>query len=100
VNRTERALLTLDALRGAIPRPETELTYTDPYELIVAVILSAQCTDERVNKVTPALFAAYPTLKALAGAEPEAVFPYIRSVSYPNNKAKHPRYAAPGPAGR
>lgn len=79
----------MEALRAAIPRPETELHYTNEYELIVAVILSAQCTDARVNLVTPGLFEAYPTLAALAAAEPEEVFPYIRSVSYPNNKSKH-----------
>lgn len=89
VNRTERARYALDALRERIPAPETELHYRTEYELLVAVILSAQCTDARVNKVTPALFEAYPTVEALAGAEPEDVFPYIRSVSYPNNKAKH-----------
>ncbi|MEZ4699568.1 MAG: endonuclease III [Rhodothermales bacterium] len=89
VTRSERARATLTALRLAIPRPETELHYRDEYELIVAVILSAQCTDERVNKVTPALFEAFPDVQALARATPEDVFPYIRSVSYPNNKAKH-----------
>ena len=72
-----------------IPRPETELDHGSDYELIVAVILSAQCTDERVNKVTPALFEEFPTLVALANAEPEEIFPFIRSVSYPNNKSKH-----------
>ncbi len=72
-----------------IPRPETELHYENPYQLIVAVILSAQCTDERVNKVTPALFEAFPSFEALAGATPEQVYPYIRSISYPNNKARH-----------
>ena len=89
VNRTERARYALEALREAIPTPETELNYENEYELLIAVILSAQCTDERVNKVTPALFEAFPTVAALAAATPEAVYPYIRSVSYPNNKAKH-----------
>jgi len=89
VNCRERARHTLEALRVAIPRPETELRYNDPYELIVAVILSAQCTDERVNKVTPALFEAFPTVDALARALPEDILPYIKSVSYPNNKSKH-----------
>ncbi len=89
MNRKEKARLVLDALREMIPRPETELEYTNPYELIVAVILSAQCTDARVNKVTPALFEAFPTIEALAKATPEQVFPFIRSCSYPNNKAKH-----------
>lgn len=79
----------LERLREAIPRPETELDYGTEYELIVAVILSAQCTDARVNKVTPALFEAFPTVEALAEATPEQVYPFIRSVSYPNNKSKH-----------
>ena len=72
-----------------MPVAETELHYTDPFQLLVAVILSAQCTDKRVNLVTPALFEAYPTAEVMAEATPEAVFEFIRSVSYPNNKAKH-----------
>lgn len=71
------------------PDAETELQYTNPYELLVAVILSAQCTDKRVNLTTPALFQQYPTARHLALAEPEDVLPYIKSISYPNNKAKH-----------
>lgn len=71
------------------PVAETELHYHDPFQLLIAVILSAQCTDKRVNMVTPALFEAYPTPQALALATPEEVFPYIKSVSYPNNKSKH-----------
>jgi endonuclease III len=71
------------------PEPETELYYENPYQLLVAVILSAQCTDKRVNMVTPALFSAYPTPEALSKAEPEDIFPFIRSISYPNNKSKH-----------
>jgi endonuclease III len=71
------------------PDPETELHYTDPYELIVAVILSAQCTDKRVNLITPALLRAYPDASAMAKATPEEIFPYISSCSYPNNKSKH-----------
>ncbi|MBQ1972927.1 MAG: endonuclease III [Paraprevotella sp.] len=85
-DRYEQALQLLDK---AIPVPETELHYNNPYELLVAVILSAQCTDKRVNMITPALFEAYPTAEVLAEASPEAVFEYIRSISYPNNKAKH-----------
>ena len=85
----ERALFTLKALRKAIPEPETELHYNNEYELLVAVILSAQCTDERVNKVTPALFEAFPTVQLLAEASVDEVFPFIKSVSYPNNKSKH-----------
>ena len=72
-----------------MPVAESELTYSNPFELLVAVILSAQCTDKRVNLTTPALFAAYPTPEAMAAATAEEIFPYIRSISYPNNKAKH-----------
>jgi endonuclease-3 len=68
---------------------ETELHYTNNYELLVAVILSAQCTDKRVNMVTPALFESFPTPEVMAAATPEAVFAYIRSISYPNNKSKN-----------
>jgi endonuclease-3 len=71
------------------PEAETELHYTNPYELLVAVILSAQCTDKRINQVTPALFARFPDADSLAASDAEEVFTYIRSVSYPNNKAKH-----------
>ncbi len=71
------------------PVAETELHYKDPYQLIVAVILSAQCTDKRINMITPALFEKYPTPEKLAAATPEEVYTYIKSVSYPNNKAKH-----------
>lgn len=71
------------------PDAVTELHYSNPYELLVAVILSAQCTDKRINQVTPALFERFPTPGALAASTPEEVFNYIRSVSYPNNKAKH-----------
>jgi endonuclease-3 len=72
-----------------MPVAETELHYGNPFELLVAVILSAQCTDKRVNLVTPPLFARFPDAESLAAAAPEEVFTYIRSVSYPNNKAKH-----------
>ena len=72
-----------------MPVAESELNYGNPFELLVAVILSAQCTDKRVNLTTPALFAAYPTAEAMAKATAEEIFPYIKSISYPNNKAKH-----------
>ncbi|MEL7169218.1 MAG: endonuclease III [Bacteroidota bacterium] len=88
LSRTARAAVTLDRLRERIPRPETELAYASEFQLLVAVILSAQCTDKRVNLVTPDLFAAYPTPQSMAKAEADEIFPYIRSVSYPNNKAK------------
>jgi endonuclease-3 len=71
------------------PNPVTELRYSNPFELLIAVILSAQCTDKRINQITPALFERYPDPQALAASTPEDVFNYIRSVSYPNNKAKH-----------
>lgn len=72
-----------------MPVAETELHYSNPFELLVAVILSAQCTDKRVNMITPALFHDYPTPEAMAASTPEVIFEYIHSVSYPNNKAKH-----------
>jgi endonuclease-3 len=72
-----------------MPVAETELDYADPFGLVVSVILSAQCTDKRVNMIAPALLEKYPTAEAMAKASPEAIFPYIRSCSYPNNKAKH-----------
>ena len=72
-----------------MPVVETELTYANPFQLLIAVILSAQCTDKRVNATTPSLFNVFPNPQALAAASPELVYPYIRSISYPNNKAKH-----------
>lgn len=74
---------------AARPTAQSELHYENAYQLLVAVILSAQCTDKRVNLATPALFAAYPDPQALAQAAPEEVFPYIKSISYPNNKSRH-----------
>ncbi len=71
------------------PNAQTELNYSNPFELLIAVILSAQCTDKRINLITPALFERYPTPESLAESSVEEVFSYIRSVSYPNNKAKH-----------
>jgi endonuclease III len=71
------------------PIAETELAYRTPYELLVAVSLSAQCTDKRVNMVTPKLFERFPDAESLSKAEFDEVFSYIRSISYPNNKAKH-----------
>lgn len=71
------------------PEAKTELNYANSFELLVAVILSAQCTDKRVNAVTPALFERFPTAESLANSHFDKVFPFIRSVSYPNNKTKH-----------
>lgn len=72
-----------------VPEAETELLYDSPYQLLVAVILSAQCTDKRVNLTTPAIFQRYPSAEMLAKADFEELFPYIKSISYPNNKTKH-----------
>lgn len=79
----------LDYFTTNFPEPETELVYGNPFELLVAVILSAQCTDKRVNIVTPPLFERFPDAESLALSNAEEVFGYIRSISYPNNKAKH-----------
>ena len=89
MTKAERYLHVLDYFKTNNPNAETELYYENPYELLVAVILSAQCTDKRVNLTTPALFKKYSTSKKLASAEFEDVFALIRSISYPNNKAKH-----------
>ena len=72
-----------------MPVAETELHYDNPFQLIIAVILSAQCTDKRVNMVTPAIYRDFPTPESLASTTPEVMYEYVRSVSYPNNKAKH-----------
>ena len=72
-----------------MPVAESELNYSTPFELLVAVILSAQCTDKRINQIPPPLFRDYPTPEAMAQATPDIIYKYIRSVSYPNNKAKH-----------
>lgn len=72
-----------------MPDPKTELNYDSPFHLLLAVILSAQCTDKRVNIVTPPLFEAYPEAASLAAAAPEEVFEFIKSVSFPNNKTRH-----------
>ena len=85
----ERYAKTISWFRENMPVAETELHYTDAFALVVSVILSAQCTDKRVNLITPALMARYPTAEAMAKATPGELFEYIRSCSYPNNKAKH-----------
>lgn len=77
-----------------MPTAESELHFKNPWQLLVAVVLSAQCTDKRVNMTTPALFEAFPTPQAMAAVSAEEIFPYIRSISYPNNKAKHLAAAA------
>jgi len=87
MTRREKARIVLECLRERIPRAETELDFGSEFQLLVAVILSAQCTDARVNFVTPALFEAYPTAEAMAEATADEIFPFIRSVTYPNQKA-------------
>jgi endonuclease III len=89
MRKRERYKLLIEHFTQNFPDPETELAYSNPYELILAVVLSAQCTDKRVNMVTPALFEAFPTPDHLAAASPEEILPIIKSISYPNNKAKH-----------
>jgi endonuclease-3 len=89
MNKKERYEHVLTYFEKHVPEAETELHYTNSFELLIAVILSAQCTDKRINLVTPKLFAAFPHPEILANASVEEVFGYIRSVSYPNNKAKH-----------
>lgn len=85
----ERYRHVIDWFRENMPVAETELKHGDPYQLMVAVILSAQCTDKRVNMITPPFYKKYPTVESLAAARHEEVFELIRSCSYPNNKTKH-----------
>jgi len=85
----ERYQRVIAYFQKTMPVAETELQYANPFQLLTAVILSAQCTDKRVNQVTPGLFRRFPNPVTLAAAEPAEVFDYIRSCSYPNNKAKH-----------
>ena len=80
---------TLEYLEENCPKQYTELFYESPFQLLVAVVLSAQCTDDRVNMVTPKLFELYPTAALMSQATPDDIFPYISSVSYPNSKAKY-----------
>lgn len=89
MSRADRFRYFLNYFTLNFPEPKTELVYGSPYELIVAVVLSAQCTDKRVNLVMPALLTAFPTAAHLGAATSDDIFPFIRSVSYPNNKAKH-----------
>jgi endonuclease-3 len=89
MTRKERYRKTIEYFSISMPAPKTELTYTDPFGLIVSVILSAQCTDKRVNMITPPLLEKYPDARSMAKAEPSEIFEFIKSCSYPNNKAKH-----------
>lgn len=84
----ERYKAVLEVFASEMPEPQTELHYADPFQLLVAVILSAQCTDKRINQITPALFSRFPSAHAMAMADADEIYEYISSVSYPNNKAK------------
>ncbi len=89
MTKKQRYDFVLDYFQQHIPDAETELLYDNPFHLLVAVILSAQCTDKRVNLTTPAIFAKYPTPQKMAKATFDELFPLIKSISYPNNKTKH-----------
>ena len=89
MRKEERYKGVLNWFNEHVPVAETELHYDNPYQLLIAVILSAQCTDKRVNMITPALFRDFPTPEVMAASTSEVIFEYIRSVSYPNNKSKH-----------
>ncbi|MBB4035986.1 endonuclease-3 [Dysgonomonas hofstadii] len=89
MTKKERYEKVIDWFEKNMPVADTELHYDNPFHLLIAVILSAQCTDKRVNMVTPALFGAYPTPEVMAVSSPAAVYEYIKSISYPNNKAKN-----------
>lgn len=87
--KKERYAAFIDYFSHHMPVAETELMYENPFQLLVAVVLSAQCTDKRVNMVTPAIFRDFPTPQHLAASNFDELFPYIKSISYPNNKTKH-----------
>lgn len=89
MTRKERYSFIIDYFEKNMPVAETELEYEDPYELLVAVILSAQCTDKRVNMTTPAIYKIFPDVQSLSKATFDELFPFIKSISYPNNKTKH-----------
>ena len=89
MTRKERFRFVIDYFQEHAPDAETELLYDSPFQLLVAVILSAQCTDKRVNMTTPAIFDRYPDAESLSKATFEELFPLVKSISYPNNKTKH-----------
>ena len=89
MTRKEKYDAVLAWFRANMPVAESELHFSNPFELLVAVVLSAQCTDKRVNQITPALFEAFPTPQKMAEASVDAIYFYIQSVSYPNNKVDH-----------
>ena len=86
---SQRYAAVVDWFSANVPKAETELSFESPFQLLVAVILSAQCTDKRVNMTTPALFARFPDAASLAGASKEDVYPLVKSISYPNSKTDH-----------
>jgi endonuclease-3 len=89
MTRKERYRLVIAWFEEHSPNAETELIFDDPYQLLVAVILSAQCTDKRVNMTTPAIFEQYPDVESLSHSDFDKLFPLIKSISYPNNKTRH-----------
>ena len=89
MTKKERYQRVIDFFSTHMPHAETELEYENPFQLLVSVILSAQCTDKRVNLTTPALFEAFPDVESMAAASADEIFPLIRSISYPNSKARH-----------
>src|SRR5512146_2080363 len=89
MTKKERYQFVIDYFQKHSHQAETELIYDDPYQLLVAVILSAQCTDKRVNMTTPALFEKFPDVVSMSKANFDELFPFIKSISYPNNKTKH-----------
>jgi endonuclease-3 len=89
MKRKERYDMVINHFQANIPEAETELLYDNPFQLLVAVILSAQCTDKRVNLTTPAIFEKFPDPESMAATDFDTLFPIIRSISYPNNKTKH-----------
>ncbi|HNR16751.1 MAG TPA: endonuclease III [Chitinophagaceae bacterium] len=89
MTRKDRYNFVINYFQLHAPEAETELLYDNPYQLLVAVILSAQCTDKRVNITTPGIFKIYPTVQSLSEATFEELFPLVKSISYPNNKTKH-----------
>lgn len=89
MTRKERYQFVIDYFQTHIPEAETELIYDNPYQLLVAVILSAQCTDKRVNMTTPAIYEKYPDVESMSQTTFDELFPLIKSISYPNNKTKH-----------
>ena len=89
MRKKDRYNRVLRYFQNEMPRVSTELEYGSVFQLLVAVILSAQCTDKRVNMITPALFERYPDAKSMSAAEPDEVYEYVKSVSYPNSKSLH-----------